>query len=176
MPCPQARHPSALPSQDTGPPDKPCTLGCAREGDHELPSPQDQKGQPISPTEGYTMPGHPPSLVGKGHTAASSPRNSHSPKAEAGDKPIPRARRDSQGDAPTLGTKEQPRAREPATAGGHLPPPRGWVGPSTRRREGGRTGTYLAQEKPISARVMLCRQAGGLGSHFCVCRASQDQA
>lgn len=35
---------------------------------------------------------------------------------------------------------------------------------------------YLAHEKPTSAQFMLCCSVGGLGSHFCVCRASKDQA
>ncbi|XP_042651892.1 uncharacterized protein LOC122153722 [Tyto alba] len=129
--------------------------------------------------EGHTVPGHPPSLGGKGHAAASSPGNSWSPKAEAGGKPIRGPHRDSQGmpQRQAQGSSHAlARVREPAAAGGHLPPPRGQLGPGRKGREDGHVpGSGEAHLCP-GYTLQPCRgPARGLGSHFCVCRASRDR-
>lgn len=139
-----------------------------------------QETQSDSFVTGHAMPGHPPNPVGRRQAAASFPGESHSsPKAEVGAHPcwnlekIPRA-------CPKTARRCSSvlvQAQETATARGHLPPLRGWLGPETRGRKAGHVpGSGEAHLCPGYA-LLLCRgQAGGLGSHFCVCRASRDQS
>lgn len=126
------------------------------------------------------MPGHPTSPVGNRKAATSFHRKSHSsPKAGVGVTPILEPLRDTQSMSQGCAQKHSnvlAQAQETATARRHLPPLRSWLGPETRGREAGHVpGSGEAQLCPGYA-LLLCRgQAGGLGSHFCVCWASQDQ-
>lgn len=90
------------------------------------------------------------------------------PKPQAGGQNRPGLPRD----APAPSTKVQPAAGLSA-ARGRLLPPRGLPGP---RGEAGRARTWLRRNpSPPRFALLPCRgRAGGLGSHFCVCRASRD--
>lgn len=153
-PIPEPGTPPPLPRGDTAAPEGPHTPGWARregrEGDPELPRPGDQEGQPVSPVEGHAMPGHPPSLVGKGHAAASSPGNSHSPKGETGGKPIPGPCRDTQG-GPSARHKGAVCPGLSAGAGCCWGPPPSSEGPAGPRdkREGGRARTWLRRSPSL---------------------------
>lgn len=129
---------------------------------------------------GHTMPGHPTSPVSKRQAAASVPGKSHSsPKAKIGGTPVLEPRRNTQSMSQGCAQRYSSalaQAQETATARGHLPPLRGWLGPETGGREAGHVpGSGEAHLCPGYA-LLLCRgQARGLGSHFCVCWASRDQ-
>lgn len=131
--------------------------------------------------KGHTMPAHPTSPVGKRQAAASFPRRSHSSrKAEVRSTPILEPPRDTQSMSQHCAQRCSSvlaQTQETATARGHLPPLRGQLGPGTRGREAGHVpGSGEAHLCPGYA-LLLCRgQARGLGSHFCVCWASRDQA
>lgn len=122
-----------------------------------------QETQFDSFVKGHTMSGHPTSPVGKRQVLPASPgRATAAPKQRLGVRPswnleqiprsYPRAVLSAQRCSSVLA-----QAQETATVRGHLPPLRGWLGPEKRGR---RPGTYLAQEKPISAPAMLCCCAG----------------
>lgn len=148
--------------------------GGGRESPTELPSPRDQEGRPVSPIEATH-----PVLQARGTLLPVPLGTATAPKQRQGGKPIPGPHRDTQ-EMPQHQTQRSGHAlaqvREPAAAGGHLPPPRGQLGPGTRGREDGHVpGSGEAHLCPGYA-LLLCRGwARGLGSHFCVCRASQDQ-
>lgn len=126
------------------------------------------------------MQGNATSSVDKRRAADSFPRKSHSsPKAEVGGTPNLEPHRDTQSKSQGCAQRCSSilaRAQEIATARGHLPPLRSWLGPETRGREVGHVpGSGEAHLCPSYAVLLCWGQARGLGSHFCVCWASRDQ-
>lgn len=91
----------------------------------------------------------------------------------------PRSPQRHPGDAPAPGMKERPcpgPSAEASCCRGPPPSSEGPAGPEDKRGEDGHVpGSGEAHRCPGYALLPWWGWAGGLGSHFCVCRASQDR-
>lgn len=126
----------------------------------ELSSPRDQEGQLASPIEAMPCQATHPVLRARGTLLPAALRTAAAPKRRQGENPS-RDPTETPSRCPSVGHE---RAAVPWPERGSWP----LLGPISLLQgagwapgqEGGRTGTYLAQEKPISAPVMLCCRAG----------------